>query len=188
MPRRLTADQLDRLVENTVLVLRARPDLLEEWQTNLERLLRDAREAGLEDEAVFVAAVLTLLASPNDTLPTGTPYDSAWYSIQAGMKTGVVGPARDRAGMQLEDLLRTVSEAVLAVLTEMPDERKAVAAELDEIRASARSAGAEALAAWLDDVRVLLGGAPPDGFHTSHPEPYHAYWRALLDSLAAAPD
>lgn len=188
MPVALTSEQVDLVVENTILVLRARPDLLGEWRDNLERLLHDAQAASLEDEALFVAAVLTLLAWPDDTLPTGTPYDPAWYSIQTGLKTGAVGTTRAREGIELEDVLRAVSEAALAVLTEMPDEREAVLAELHQIRVSARSAGAETLAAWLDDVSALLAGAPPGGFHAPHPEPYHTYWRALLDSLAAAPD
>jgi hypothetical protein len=184
MARALTSEQIRQMVNNTVVVLLARLDLLPEWQENLLDLLQQAREAHLDEEAIFVSAVLALLHSPGDTLPTGTVYDNAWQSIVTGLRTGNVQPAlADDETMSLERLLDSMAEALVAVMTQVPDQKPTVAGELREIRAAAAQADVSALTNWLDDALAVLDGAPVQSLGQNHQGVYAAYWNEVIQKL-----
>ena len=177
----LTSDQVHRVVNNTLLVLLSRPDLMPEWQTNLRNLLDQTRSAELEDEAIFVAAVLTLLTSPDDSLPTGTVYDTAWQSLVSGLRSGVARPAATEGeSMSLDRLLGSIAEAVIAVMAQMPEQRDYIAHELRQMRAASTQGEMEELVAWLDDTLALMEGTPPQELGQRHQGVYGAYWDAIL--------
>lgn len=181
MAQALSSEQIDQITNNTLLVLLARPDLLDDWRDNLLELMKQAQQADLESEAIFAAALLSLLHSPNDSLPTGTEYDYAWEAIRTGLRTGSVQPA-DRA-MSLDQLLGTVAELAIAVMTEAVDQKPVVARQIREIRISAAEADARELAVWLDDVLALLDGVPVEKLGAAHQGAYAAYWQALVQLL-----
>jgi hypothetical protein len=182
----LTSDQVHRVVNNTLLVLLSRPDLMSEWHTNLLNLLTQTRSADLEDEAIFVAAVVTLLASPDDTLPTGTVYDTAWQSLVSGLRTGVAQPAATEGdSMSLDRLLGSIAEAVIAVMLQMPEQRDFIAHELRQMRAASTQGGMEEFQAWLDDTLALMAGTPPSALGRRHQGVYGAYWDAILERAGA---
>lgn len=182
----LTSEQVSRIIENTVTVVRERPELIAQWRADLLELLAQARRARLEDESIFVAAVIALLESPRDTLPTGTIYDTVWQTILAGLRTGdlpsSLGATRDEA---LERLLRSVAEAVVVVMTRAPDQKGAVADELRELRQAAAESRVDELAGWLDDALALLAGTPLETLGRAHQGIYAAYWGAIAEYLAA---
>lgn len=181
MGRVLTAEQLDQVIHNTMVVLLVRPDLLPEWRTNLMDLLRQTRTSHLDEESIFVAAVLALLHSPDDTLPTGTNYDSAWQSLLTGLRTGVAQPSATQGErMALDRLLNSVAEAVVAVVTQVPAQREAVSVELSQMRRAAVEAGIRDLATWIDDALAVLDGAQPRSLVGSHQGVYAAYWDAIV--------
>ena len=180
--RMLGAAQVDQVVHNTLLALREQPGLLPDWQTVLDELLRHLQTAHLDDESVFLAAVLTLLASPTDTLPTGTQYDNAWQELVDGLRTTAAASVRADTST-LDGLLKMVAEAALAVLTDAPAQRPVVAQQIDELRAAASASGMEPLAGWLGDVAALLSGTAADAREGAHEGVYHDYWHALLDHL-----
>lgn len=179
----LSPDQINNIVNNTMVVLLARPDLLPDWHENLLDLLRQTREHALEEEMLFVAAVVTLLNSPDDTLPTGTSYDYAWQSLLSGLATGVVQPMAQNDDEALEQLLQSVAEAVVVVMTTAPDHRDAIRGEIEEIRESSRHAGLPGLTAWLDDLLALLTGTPLSALTREHSDRYGAYWDAIVSRL-----
>jgi hypothetical protein len=179
-----TSEQVNQVVSNTTLVLLVRPDLLPEWRENLMALLQQARSSDLHEEAIFVSAVLSLLYSPGDTLPTGTEYDYAWQSILTGLQTGVPQPTASQGEqMTLDRLLNSVSEAVIAVMTQVPDQKDVVANELREMRIAAVDAQITDLIRWIDDVLALLGGNLTAGMGENHQGVYGAYWRLIVRSI-----
>jgi hypothetical protein len=181
----LTAEQVKQIVNNTVIVLLVRSDMVDEWQGSLSDLLQQVRRANLDDEAVFVAAVLTLLNNPDDTLPTGTTYDRAWESILVGLQTGVVQeePGDDTDNLSLDRLLNSVAQATIAIMTRAPDQKPAIMAELRQIRVSAEESDLGELQVWLDDVLALLDGGDPSVLGAAHQGIYQAYWAALVQNL-----
>ncbi len=181
----LTAEQINQVVSNTTLVLLVRPDLLPEWRENLMALLQQARTSDMHEEAIFVSAVLSLLYSPGDTLPTGTVYDYAWQSILTGLQTGVPQPTASQGDqMTLDRLLNSVSEAVIAVMTQVPDQKSAVAGEVREMRSAAVDAQVAELINWIDDVLALLAGTTTAESGENHQGVYGAYWRLIIRSIA----
>lgn len=183
----LTSEQVKQIVNNTVIVLLARADMIDEWQVSLSDLLAQARRSNLDDESVFVAAVITLLGHPDDTLPTGTSYDRAWESILVGLQTGVVQddePVDDPDGLSLDRLLKSIAEAAITVLTRAPEQKSVIEAELHQIRSSADEADLVELSAWLNDVLALLSGANPANMGTNHQGVYSIYWNALVQNLS----
>jgi len=178
----LSSQQVAQVVENTVYVLLGRPDLLAEWHANLVELLQQTQSIGLEDEELFIAAVLTLLHSPGDRLPTGTRYDRAWDAIMVGLQTGVVGQSTPDS-ITLDRLLHSVVEAVTAILTRAPDQRDNIQGELAEMQAAASEANLPELEAWLNDVRALLGGTPIEQLGHTHQGDYALFWRMLVQGL-----
>jgi hypothetical protein len=181
----LTSDQVEQVVENTLLVLLGRPDLLGQWHANLEDLLNQALDSDLEDEALFVAAVLALLNVPDDRLATGTVYDQAWESIVIGLQTGVIRPAQstdEAEQMSLDRLLASVVEAVIAIMQRSPEEKGIVQQELQQMHAAATEAGVTELAAWVEDVLGVLDGRLDAAGH-EHAGIYAAYWEALQAQL-----
>ena len=184
MTSALTTEQVNQVIHNTMLVLLVRPDLSGEWQENLLNLLDQARESALEDEAIFVASVLTLLYSPDDELPTGTKYDHAWQSILTGLRTGVAEPvSEDRETITLDRLLRSVTEAVLTVIQRAPDQADTIRTELAEMRRAAIESNVIDLVNWLDDVTSVIDGTPPHAIERIHEGIYGAYWKAIQEQL-----
>ncbi|MBN1565272.1 MAG: hypothetical protein JXA10_15615 [Anaerolineae bacterium] len=182
----LTTDQVNQVVNNTTLVLLVRPDLIPEWRSNLVDLLNQTRQAALDEEAIFVSAVLSLLHSPTDTLPTGTPYDHAWQTILVGLQRGEIQPAAATPGeetMTIERLLQSIAEALVAVMTEVPQQKDAVASELIEMRAAALEADVPELRAWLDDGLALLAGAALADLGAQHEGIYATYWQTVVKNL-----
>jgi hypothetical protein len=180
----LTSEQVNQVVSNTTLVLLVRPDLLPEWRENLMALLQQARTSDLHEEAIFVSAVLSLLYSPDDTLPTGTVYDFAWQSILTGLQTGVPQPTASQGEqMTLDRLLNSVSEAVIAVMTQVPDQKDAIAGELRDMRIAAVEAQITDLMRWIDDVLGLLAGTVTPEAGEDHQGVYGAYWRLIIRSI-----
>ncbi len=180
----LTSEQVNQIVSNTTLVLLVRPDLLTDWRNNLVDLLRQVRESNLHEEAIFVSAVLALLNAPDDTLPTGTPYDSAWQAILNGLHNGVphrAGPPGE--SMTLDRLLESVADAVITVMTEIPDQIGAVVEELGTMRAAAVEADVPDLIRWIDDVLALLNGTLAEGQGDDHEGVYGAFWRLIARSI-----
>lgn len=183
----LTTDQVNQVVNNTTTVLLVRPDLIGEWRTNLMDLLVQTRTASLDEEAIFVAAVLALLHSPHDSMPTGTVYDYAWNTILIGLQTGQTQPAasHDEEQITIERLLQSIAEALVAVMTERPQQKDAVASELREMRAAAIDADVPELKSWLDDGLALLRGAAIDKLGANHIGIYDEYWRAIVREILA---
>jgi hypothetical protein len=184
MAHALTSEQIRQVVNNTVVVMLARLDLLPEWQENLLDLLQQARDANLDEEAIFVSAVLALLHSPGDTLPTGTAYDYAWQSIVTGLRTGAVEPApAEEEALSLDRLLSSMSDALIAVLTQVPDQRETVTDELREIRTAASQANVSELTNWLDDALAALDGTPVQSLGQNHQGIYAVYWNEVAQKL-----
>jgi hypothetical protein len=186
MAAALTSEQVNQVVNNTTLVLLVRPDLMAEWRANLMDLLEQTRQAALDEESIFVSAVLTLLYSPGDTLPTGTTYDHAWQLILIGLQQGEIQPAGARRGddfMTIERLLRSVAEALVAVLTEIPDQKDAVAAELAQMHSAALEADVPELCTWIDDAMALLRGTPAADLGAQHEGIYGVFWQAVVQNL-----
>ncbi len=184
MTQALTPDQVRQIVVNTVVVLLARPDIAPAWQVHLLELLDQACQQQLEDEQLFVAAVLTLLNSPEDTLPTGTRYDHAWQVLITSLRTGtLIDPQAEAETDTLDELLGAVVEAVVAARTVLPDQATAIAAELRELRAAAERADAEELVYWVDDALAVLAGESPQDRGTDHEGIYATYWQLLRSSL-----
>jgi len=181
MAQALSSEQVEQITTNTLLVLLARPDLLDEWQENLLVLMQQAQQGGHEGEAIFAAAVASLLRAPDDRLPTGTDYDYAWEAILNGLQTGTIQP-EDRA-ISLEQLLGTVAELAISVMTGAADQKTVVVRNIREVRASAAASGVGELAVWLDDVLALLDGVPVEKLGAAHQGTYAAYWQALVQLL-----
>ncbi|MCD4686610.1 MAG: hypothetical protein K8S97_11805 [Anaerolineae bacterium] len=184
MSHALTMDQVGQIVNNTMLVLLARPDLMPDWRANLQDLMVQSRVQQMEDEMLFVAAVLTLLHSPDDKLPTGTAYDYAWESLLISLATGVAQPLdREEEGISLERLLRSVAEAVVAVVTHAPEQKDTIQTEILQMRAAAENAAVPELIAWVDDALALLGGAALDDLDQQHQGIYATYWDAITQAI-----
>lgn len=181
----LTPEQVNQVVSNTTLVLLVRPDLLPEWRDNLMDLLRQARATDMHEAAIFVSAVLALLHSPDDTLPTGTVYDYAWQAILTGLQTGIAQtPASQGETITLDRLLNSVAEAVIAVLTQVPHQKEAVVGEIYEMRAAAVEAQVAELVRWIDDLLALLAGVPAANLpHEKHEGIYGVYWRLIIRNI-----
>jgi hypothetical protein len=86
--------------------------------------------------------------------------------------------------MTLDRLLNSVAEAVIAVMTEVPDQRAAVADELREMRGAASDGQVVELIRWIDDLLALLDGKPGlDRSGEGHQGIYGAYWRLIMRSI-----
>lgn len=181
----LTTEQVQQVVQNTVLVILARPDLLPDWQTNLSDLIRQMRAAALDDEAIFLAAVLALLDQPADTLPTGTQYDQAWEAIVTGLQTRSLPHAREET-ITLDRLLSSIVQAVTAVQTQAADQRQAVYEELLQIKAAALESQVPELVVWLDDALDVLDGADPAERTHHHTGVYSVYWQSLTENTPSS--
>lgn len=184
MARVLTSEQVEQVINNTMVVMLVRPDLMPDWRNNLTDLLQQARDARLDEEAIFVSAVLTLLYSPEDTLPTGTTYDPAWQSLLSGLRTGVRQPAAvEGERMSLDRLLSSIAEAVIAVMTQAPEQKGMIVEELREMRTAAVKGSMSEMVAWVDDALEVLNGAAPRGLSYHHQGVYAAYWDAVTRSI-----
>jgi hypothetical protein len=180
----LTSEQVQQIINNTLFVLMVRPDMLAEWRTNLRTLMNQAADASLDDEAIFVASVLTLLYSPDDTLPTGTVYDRAWESIVSGLQTGVIQSGEDQdEDMTLDRLLKSVAEAMVAVIVKVPEQQETVINDLTEMRSAAANANVTELIQWIDDALALLEGTPATDLGHNHQGVYAAYWDAMVRAI-----
>ena len=178
----LSSEQLNQVINNTVVVILARPDLHSEWNKDLNHLLRQARAAGLEAEAIFVSAVINLLAHPDDVLPTGTQYDNAWDTIRHGLETGSLpGPAREEPS--IDRLLETVVDAVVIALTEDSSHLPMLEEELHEMRATAAESGLMDLLHWLDNVVEIINGTDPRTLQPAADGAYAAHWQLLIERL-----
>ena len=180
----LTTEQVQQVVQNTVLVILARPDLLSDWRTNLVDLIGQMRSADLDEEAIFLAAVRALLDQPGDTLPTGTQYDQAWEAIVTSVQTRSVPSASEahEDTITLDRLLGSIVQAVTAVQTHAAEQRQAIYEELLQIKAAAVESDVPELVAWLDDaLDVLDGAAPADRAH-HHAGVYSTYWQSLTEN------
>ena len=176
----LTTEQVQQVVQNTVLVILARPDLLPDWQSNLNDLIGQMRAAALDDEAIFLAAVRVLLDRPADTLPTGTQYDQAWQAIITGLQTRSLPQAREES-ITLDRLLNSIVQAVTAVQTHAAEQRQAIYEELLQIQAAAVESEVPELVVWLDDALDVLDGAVPSERAHHHSGVYSAYWQSLIE-------
>lgn len=180
----LTTEQVSQVVNNTVLVLLARRDLVSEWHENLVDLLKQAQQAQLDDETFFVAAVLTLLESPDDTLPTGTIYDPAWEMLVSGLRTGQLPASEpDTERLTLEQLLGTIADTVVAILTEQREYQETVLVELREMRSAAADAAIPELVRWLDDTLTLIESGSPHDLGQNHEGLYASFWEAITHRL-----
>jgi hypothetical protein len=183
MGRVLTDEQLEQIINNTMVVMLVRSDLMPDWRGNLLDLLRQARGAQLDEEAIFVAAVLNLLYAPDDTLPTGTVYDVAWQSLLTALRTGVRPPAATESReMTLDRLLSTVADAVVTVLTRSPDQRESVTEELNQMLTAAHNSSLREMVAWIEDALAVLDGAAPEVFTSKHQGVYASYWEMIANS------
>jgi hypothetical protein len=184
MVRVLTAEQLDQIISNTMVVMLVRSDLMADWRNNLLDLLRQARVSQLDEEAIFVAAVLNLLYSPDDTLPTGTVYDSSWQSLLTSLRTGVRPPAATESReMTLDRLLNTVTEAVVSVLTETPDQLDSVNEELNQMLTAASNSSMREMVIWIEDALAVLQGVSPHHLSDHHQGVYSTYWETIVSSV-----
>ncbi len=185
MTQVLSNDQVTQIIQTTMIVLLARPELKPDWQINLAALLQQARDEELEDEMLFVAAVLSLLHSPGDTLPTGTVYDSAWRALLSALQTGIVQEVgeSESESFTLENLLESVAQAVVTIMRHEPSRAGQLAEEVRAIRSSSVEAGIEPLVTWLDDVLLLLDGRSPATLNSRHTEMFERYWRFIVDRL-----
>jgi hypothetical protein len=189
MVNALTSEQVNQVINNTVIVILARPDLMMDWHENLTHLLHQAQNAEFDDEAIFIAAVMSLLHSPEDSLPTGTLYDRAWDAILSGVQTGTLQAAEEDAeAMTLERLLNSIIQAVMAAKSGSPEQKTGIEEEMRTIRAAASQADAHELIAWLDDILALLGGTPARQLGKNHQGVYANYWKALMQDLRSIED
>lgn len=181
----LTTDQIKQIINNTMLVMLVRPDLKPEWHTNLEGLIQQAQDAAMDDEALFAAAVLALIYSPGDTLPTGTAYDTAWQALLVSLQSGVAqtDDAESEASMTLDRLLKSVAEAVITVQRNAPSQKTALLNELDEVRQAGETAGVSELIRWLDDVTALVNGAPITTLGQGHQGVFRDFWDMIVRGL-----
>lgn len=177
----LTSEQVQQVVQNTVLVALARSDLLPDWRANLGDLIQQMRAAALDDEAIFLAAVLALLDRPTDTLPTGTRYDQAWQAIVTSLQTGSLPSAREET-VTLDRLLESIAQAISAVQTHAPDQHQAVYEELMHIKAAALEAKVPELVVWIDDALDVLDGAEAAERAHHHAGMYSVYWQTVVDN------
>lgn len=177
----LTTEQVQQVVHNTALVILARPDLLPDWRDNLSDLIQQMRAAALDDEAIFLAAVLALLDRPADALPTGTQYDRAWESLVSGLQTGSLPQMREET-VSLDRLLSSIAQAVAAVCAHAADQREVVAEELLQIKEAAVESQIPELIVWLEDALAVLGGASPAERAHHHAGVYHTYWQSLVEN------
>ncbi len=177
----LTSEQVRQVVQNTVLVMLARSDLLPDWRANLGDLVQQMRAAALDDEAIFLAAVLALLDCPTDNLPTGTQYDQAWQSIVTGLQTGALPSEREEM-VTLDRLLGSIVQAISAVQSRASDQRQAVSEELLNIKTAALEAEVPELVVWIDDALDVLDGAAAAGRAHHHAGVYGIYWQAIIDN------
>ena len=177
----LTSEQVQQVVQNTVLVMLARPDLLPDWRANLGDLIQQMRAAALDDEAIFLAAVLALLDHPKDALPTGTQYDQAWQAIVTGLQTGSLPTAREET-VTLDRLLASIAQAISAVQSQAPTQRRAVYEELLNIKTAAIEAELPELVVWIDDALDVLDGAAAAERAHHHAGVYGVYWQTLVDN------
>ncbi|MBN2304326.1 MAG: hypothetical protein JXQ72_07620 [Anaerolineae bacterium] len=182
----LTAEQIKQIINNTMLVMLVQPDLKPEWHENLHGLIRQAQESALEDEAIFAAAVLSLLYAPKDRLPTGTIYDQAWQSLLYTLQTGVQQDRDDQpdGSMTLDQLLSSVTEAVIMVKRNAPDQRDQLLGELAEIHRASTESGVPELVRWLEDVIALVNDAPITSLGQNHTGPFRAYWDTIHLNLS----
>lgn len=178
----LTDEQIQLVIQNTALVILARPDLLPDWHANLTELVQQMRAAALDDEAIFLAAVLALLDHPGDTLPTGTQYDAAWEALLVSLQTGSLRPAREQETITLDRLLSSIVQAAVAVQTHAAEQRQAVYEELLQIKAAAIESQVPELVVWLDDVLDVLDGAAASERAAHHTGIYGAYWKSLIEN------
>ncbi|MBI5958104.1 MAG: hypothetical protein HY866_05180 [Chloroflexi bacterium] len=184
MVRVLTAEQLEQIISNTMVVMLVRSDLMADWRGNLLDLLQQARASQLDEEAIFVAAVLNLLYAPDDTLPTGTVYDSSWQSLLTALRTGVRPPAASESReMTLDRLLHTISEAVIAVLTDSPDELDSVTEELNQMMTAATKSAMREMVTWIEDALAVLNGTSPHSVSNHHQGVYATYWETIVSSV-----
>ncbi|NDJ79115.1 MAG: hypothetical protein GYB65_22935 [Chloroflexi bacterium] len=184
MTRALTADLLNRIIDNTVVVLLVRPEMLPEWDANLLMLMREVQQAGLDDEAIFLASVLALLHEPGDSLPTGTLYDHAWEQLLIGLQTGVAQSSSSNGeAMTLDQALGWVVEAVTAVLTREAEQKDMIQQGLVQMRQAAEDADIPELVAWLSHAMDVLEGKAPRDLSHLHEGVYAAYWNVLVQNL-----
>ncbi len=181
----LTSEQVHQVINNTVVIILARPELLDEWHSNLFEIMKRARTASYEDEAIFLAAVLSLLRHPDDTLPTGTSYDQEWEALITGLQTGTLpgNDAEKEESISVDQLLTSVVEALVAVMTQMPEQKAPISDELRQIRTAAAEGGISELTQWLDDALALLDGTPLDQLGMQNRGMYAEFWNVLVRQL-----
>jgi hypothetical protein len=177
----LTTEQVQQVVQNTVLVMLARPDLLPDWRADLTDLIGQMRKADLDDEAIFLAAVQSLLDRPGDTLPTGTHYDPAWEAIVTSLQTRSFPSQSREETITLDRLLSSIVQAVIAVQTVAAEQHQAIYEELLQIKAAAVESDVPELVAWLDDALDVLDGAEPADLAHHHTGIYSVYWQTLTE-------
>jgi len=169
----MPAEQIERIVDNTVAVLTTHGNRRAEWQGVIADALSLARQGGppWQPEAEFFEAIQALLQSP-DAPPAGTdlsadhPYAAAWAAIQSGVAEFGAGPGL--SDEQLDFIVHRTAE----VLTTDPDGRAewrtALSGALSEARDLKRTDDAEffeALLAMLDapeGAEERAAGLPPD--------------------------
>lgn len=178
----LNEEQVNQVIHNTIVVMLARQDLQSEWQADLFDLLHQAQTADMIEEAIFLAAVIALLDSPDDELPTGTRYDPAWHAIRTGLDTGSL-PGTSQSEISLDRLLQAVVNAIVTVRRDNPHQVDALEEELHEMRAAAAEAGAQDLLHWLDDTIEVLHGSDPAAIASAHTGMFADQWHTLTERL-----
>jgi hypothetical protein len=81
--RLISAQELNKIVTNTILVLTTNPGRTEEWRETLAREMQQAEENRDAEDAAFFQVVLALLDGQTRELDEGNPYHPVYEAIEA---------------------------------------------------------------------------------------------------------
>ena len=127
---RISPDQLNAIIANTITVMTEMPEKRTEWRGTIEETLKQAQGANQIQDAEFFVALLALLDGQPSSFKEGHPYADALNEIQGGIAAGrtqsgviaapisdeIVQAVRDFVNAEDWDATRAVVEAQQALL------------------------------------------------------------------------
>ncbi|TVR19505.1 MAG: hypothetical protein EA396_12430 [Anaerolineaceae bacterium] len=185
----LTADEMEPILQNTVVVMTAMPEKREEWLQTVNGRMQGVPEG---DDSAFLSAIVGLLKDEDATLSADNKHHAVWTAIQAGISDGGQSAPSTPPPQQVDistEQLQEMVQNIAHILQHDTDQKPVLRGIVNHNRNIAVGIGDKTAAAFFDAVVSLIDADGVDSVPTPTLDGAFAVaWTALLKMLQSDVD